>query len=190
MITKTILRSEALAAKLAPVLLRRGLPYPVNHTLVCDQVRFLRISIPAVLADEGLGVQVARLVILEIVIRHKPLAALLATISKIAPMHSSDVSSQRNFIRRGETARFAGVRDAAVDLHVTHHFRRTFEGSLANGTLVRTYIAVLHHVTFELSLPSKMRSTRGTFVCRPFLFSPDCFFPRINRGVSDVVLAT
>lgn len=81
MITKTVLRGEAPAAELAPMLLRRGLPYPVNQALVRDQIRFLRISVPAVLADKGLGVQMARLVILEVVIRHKSLVALLATIS-------------------------------------------------------------------------------------------------------------
>lgn len=105
-------------------------------------------------------------------------------------MHSSNVSSQRNFVDRGKAAHFADIRDAAVDLHVTHHFRRTFEGLLANGTLVRTYVAVLHHVTFELSLTSKIRSTRGTLVRRPFLPSCEFLSPRVNRGVPDVALAT
>jgi len=55
-ITKSMLRGEAIPAQLAPITLRRGLPQSVNSALVRDQVRSLRISITATLADESLGV--------------------------------------------------------------------------------------------------------------------------------------
>lgn len=168
MIPQTVLRSEAFAAEVAVVLLR-VLSDAVNHALVRDQVRLLRVSLVAVLADEGLGAQVARPVILQLVIRHEALVALLATIAEVLLVHSSIVRPQGYSVRRGEAARLARVLDAAVGLHVSDQLRRAFERLLADRALVRTHVAVLHHVSLKFTLSHEEHLAGRTLVLHPFL---------------------
>lgn len=146
-IMQPVLRREAVPAHLAPIALWGGPPQSVDRALVRGQVRSLRVSVAAVLADEGLGVEMARPVILQIVIRHESFLALLAAKTKVALVHSSSVALQRQLVRRDEAARVTGIRNATVQLHVTVHRRRAFERFLADGALVRTHVTVLHHVS-------------------------------------------
>lgn len=146
------------------------------------QVRFLQVSFAAAITNKGLATQVARLVILEIVIRHETLAALLAMVSKVALVHPSNVGLQRDFVYRNETTYLASICDIAVDLHVVIQFRQTFEGSLANCAFERTLVAVLYHMLFVLPMQSKIHMAYGTFVRRTLSFLFSSFFG-INRSI-------
>jgi len=112
-------------------------------------------------------------VILQIVIRHETLVALIAAETKVALVHASIVSPQRKLVHRDETARVAGIRNAAVQLHVARHCRRAFERLLTNRAFVRTHIAVLHHVSSQIPSTSEKLLARGTLV-------PRALFPRLG----------
>lgn len=156
------------------------------HALVRGQVRPLQISVAAVVANEVLGTQVPRLVILEVVIRHESLAALLATVSEVALVHPSNVSPQRNSVPRDQTTQVAGIRDVAVDLHVIVYLRHAFEGFLANRALERTRVTVPHHMLLVPPVQRENCTAYGTFVPRtlaPLFFSSF----DVNRSTCDVL---
>lgn len=107
-----------------------------------------------------------RLVILEIIFRDETLAAMLAMVSKVAFMHPPYVGSQRNSIPRDQATQLASIRDASVNLHMIVHLRHALEAFLANRALVRTFVAVLHHMLFISPVQSESHMAYGTFVSR------------------------
>lgn len=168
---KIVLGSEALSAYVALELLRRAPLDPVDHAFVRHQIGLLRVGVATKLADERLPVQVAGLVILQFVIGHETLVALVATVTKVTLVNSPMVHPQGEFVDRGETARFARVLDATVDLRVVGHLRGTFERLVADLAFVRAKIAVFDHVALVIPSFVEVQLADGADVSfLPFVF--------------------
>lgn len=149
--TQLLLGGEAsLVADVALERLGRAHLDPVHHPFVGDQVRSLRVTVPAELADERLGLEVARLVILQIVVGHETLVALVAAIAIIPLVDAAVVHPQRDLVVRGEAAYLARVLDITMDPPVIAYLRGTFESFPASGAYVGAGITVLHHVALVI----------------------------------------
>lgn len=168
---KIMLGGEAFPANVALELLRSAPLDTVDHAFVRHQMGLLRVGVAAQLTDERLPVQVAGLVILQLVIRHETLVALVATVTKVTLVNSTMVHPQGEFVDRGEAAHLARVHDATVDLRVVGHLRGTFERFVADLAFVRTKIAVFDHVAFVISLSVEVQLADGADVSfLPFVF--------------------
>ena len=165
---KICLGGEALPAHVALELLRRATVDPVDHAFVRHQIGFLRVSAATELADERLPIQVAGLVILQFVIGHEALAALVATVTKVMLVDSTMVHPHGQFVDRDETAQLARVLDATVDLRVVGHLRGTFERLVADLAFVRADIAVFDHVALVIVSSVKVQLADGA-VFLPFV---------------------
>lgn len=170
-VAKIVLGGEALLAYVALELLRNATVDPVDHAFVRQQKGLLQEGAATELADERLPVQVAGLVILQFVIGHETLAALVATVTKVTLVSSTMVHPQGEFVDRGETAQFAHQLDAAVDLRVVGDLRGTFERLVADLAFVRAKIAVLVHVALEITSFVELQHADGADVSfLPFVF--------------------
>ncbi|CAD1472130.1 unnamed protein product, partial [Heterotrigona itama] len=161
---KIVLGGEAFPANVALELLRRAPLDTMDHAFVRHQIGLLRVGVAAQLTDERLPVQVAGLVILQLVIRHETLVALVATVTKVTLVNSTMVHPQGEFVDRGEAAQLARVLDAAVDLRVVGHLRGTFERLVADLAFVRAEIAVFDHVAFVISSSVEVQLADGADV--------------------------
>lgn len=168
---KIVLGGEALPAYVALELLRRAPLDPVDHAFMRHQIGLLRVGVATELADERLPVQVAGLVILQFVIGHETLAALVATVTKVTLVNTTMVHPQGEFVDRGETAHFARVLDATMDLRVVGHLRGTFERLVADLAFVRAKIAVFDHVALVIAPSVEVQLADGADVSfLPFVF--------------------
>lgn len=83
-----VIPREYLVANITLICILYLLFLPVNHTLVSEQKFLLRESFTAILAEEHFSVQMTELVIIEMVIPYKALAAHFTIIIILALMHS------------------------------------------------------------------------------------------------------
>lgn len=160
-----LLGGEAsLVADVALERLRRAHLDPVHHPFVGDQVRSLRVTVPAELADERLGLEMARLVILQIVVGHETFVALVATITIIPLVDAPVVHPQRDLVISCESAYLARVLDVSMDPPVIAYLRGTFECFAASGAYVGPRVTVLHHVTLVIPVLGELQLAHGARV--------------------------
>lgn len=163
--TKLLLGREApLVAHVALERLGRAHLDPVHHPFVGDQIGPLRVTVPAELAYERLGLEMARLVILQIVVGHETLVALVATVTVIPLVDPPMVHSQRDLVVGREAAHLARVLDVAMDPPVIAYLRGTFESFAAGGAYVGAGVAVLHHVTLVIPVLGEFQLAHGARV--------------------------